>query len=225
VLKVGQTLVMHHKRQLVIGLLGSLLLSTLSCHKKTSARNVNLPGPAQAPTLTQTLPYEIQPEQAPALPPPTAQVEEQPEKHKQKPKSRPKTNAKKGAPTTPSSQVAANSAAPPPATAAPGNETATATLRPPGNPAEAATAVAIGPDVSSPQANRDRQSTNQLLDTTEKEVKVLDNRSLSSEEQGVLMQIKTYISQSRKALTDGDYERASNLARKAQLLADELIKK
>jgi len=56
-------------------------------------------------------------------------------------------------------------------------------------------------------------------------VKVLDNRSLSSEEQGVLMQIKTYISQSRKALTDGDYERASNLARKAQLLADELIKK
>ena len=85
--------------------------------------------------------------------------------------------------------------------------------------------MAIGPDVSSPEAARDRQSTTQLLDTTEKELKGVDSKGLSSDQQAMLAQIRTYISQSRKAITDGDYERASNLAKKAQLLTDELMKK
>jgi hypothetical protein len=38
-------------------------------------------------------------------------------------------------------------------------------------------------------------------------------------------QIKTYITQSRTANTDGDVLRASNLAQKARLLCDELLKK
>ena len=38
-------------------------------------------------------------------------------------------------------------------------------------------------------------------------------------------QIQSYLQQSRKATIDGDFERAYNLAKKAQLLADALIKK
>ena len=79
--------------------------------------------------------------------------------------------------------------------------------------------------MSSDQAARDRQSTNQSLDTTEKDLKRLDGRALNSDEQAVLTQIRAYISQSRKALTEGDYERASNLAKKAQVLTDDLLKK
>ena len=41
----------------------------------------------------------------------------------------------------------------------------------------------------------------------------------------MVTQVKSYISQSRKATSDGDYERAFNLAKKAQLLADALVKK
>ena len=90
---------------------------------------------------------------------------------------------------------------------------------------EAAPIAAIGPDVSRPEANRDRQSTSQMLDTTEGQVKKLEGQSLSADQHSVLLQIKAYITQSRKAITDGDYERASNLAKKAQLLTEELIKR
>ena len=38
-------------------------------------------------------------------------------------------------------------------------------------------------------------------------------------------QIQSYLQQSRKATTDGDFERAFNLAKKAQLLAEALSKK
>jgi len=95
-------------------------------------------------------------------------------------------------------------------------------MHPPANPA---IEVAIGPDVTSPEAARDRQSTTQSLDATEKDLKRVEGRSLNSDEQAMLAQIRAYIGQSRKAITDGDYERASNLAKKAQLLTDELLKK
>jgi len=49
------------------------------------------------------------------------------------------------------------------------------------------------------------------------------NRSL--DQKTMMDQIKTYITQSRTANTDGDVLRASNLAQKARLLCDELLKK
>jgi hypothetical protein len=41
----------------------------------------------------------------------------------------------------------------------------------------------------------------------------------------MVAQIKTYIDQSRKATSDNDFERAYNLANKARLLSDALVKK
>jgi outer membrane biosynthesis protein TonB len=68
------------------------------------------------------------------------------------------------------------------------------------------------------------RQTQQLLDETENLVRGL-NRSLSDDEQAIVAHIRSYVQQSRTAMTDGDYERAHNLAIKAHLLADELVKK
>ena len=68
--------------------------------------------------------------------------------------------------------------------------TTTAELHPPPNPANAAAEVAIGPDISSAEAARDRQSTTQLLDTTEKQLKRVDSNNLSSDQQAMLTQIQ-----------------------------------
>jgi hypothetical protein len=209
---------MLSKRQLVIGLLVPLLAFEVACHKQQAAAKPKVVVPRDAPTLTETLPYEIQPEPLPEAPPETATTQEPPPQPK-------KTHTHKKPPASGNAQAKNTQ---PPAQAPdspPTSPTTTAEIRPPVNPANAAAAVAIGPDVSSPEAARDRQSTTQLLDTTEKQLKGVDGKGLSADQQAMLAQIRTYITQSRKAITDGDYERASNLAKKAQLLTDELMKK
>jgi len=204
---------MISKRQLVIGLLVVLLVFGVSCHKKQAAQKPTLPVPAEAPILAQTLPDEIPPQPLPQDPSETASAQEPPPT-----KARPHKSKKASA--------TAQAKSGQPAGQAVGSQTAsqntTAEMHPPANPA---IEVAIGPDVTSPEAARDRQSTTQSLDATEKDLKRVEGRSLNSDEQAMLAQIRAYIGQSRKAITDGDYERASNLAKKAQLLTDELLKK
>ncbi len=73
------------------------------------------------------------------------------------------------------------------------------------------------------QAQHQKDTTSQLLASSEN---ILANirRSLNSGEQDMVTQARNYIAQSRKAIDDGDLERAHNLAIKAHLLADELAK-
>jgi hypothetical protein len=209
---------MCRKRQLVIGLLLPLVLLEVSCHKKQTAQKAKLPGPAQAPTLTQTLPDEIPQQPLPEAPAETASAPPA----DIKPKPKPRHTAKRTTASATTGAQAKGNESTNSASSPGGSETAS--LRPSGNPADSAAAIAVGPDVSSPEANRDRQSTKQLLDSTENQLKRLDTRSLTADQKAMLSQIRAYIGQSRKAITDGDYERASNLARKAQLLTDELMK-
>lgn len=84
--------------------------------------------------------------------------------------------------------------------------------------------MAIGADVSSAQLSQQKQTTLQMLDATEKNLKSLP-RNLSHDEEAMVAQIKSYVGQSRKATSDGDFERAYNLATKARLLSDALLKK
>jgi hypothetical protein len=51
------------------------------------------------------------------------------------------------------------------------------------------------------------------------------NRNLSDDEQAIVAHIRSYVQQSKGAMSDGDLDRAHNLAIKAHLLADELVKK
>jgi hypothetical protein len=67
------------------------------------------------------------------------------------------------------------------------------------------------------------QSTNQLLASTEQNLRSI-NRSLNNDEQNVLSQIRSYVAQSRAALKDQDFERAHNLAVKAHLMTDGLVR-
>jgi hypothetical protein len=72
--------------------------------------------------------------------------------------------------------------------------------------------------------NRQRESTNQLLDITESRLKGL-TRQLSDSEQSMAHQIRAFITQSRSANEEGDIERAQVLANKAHLLCEELVKR
>ncbi|PYP91687.1 MAG: hypothetical protein DMG65_06465 [Candidatus Angelobacter sp. Gp1-AA117] len=74
-----------------------------------------------------------------------------------------------------------------------------------------------------PDDTAHNETTGQLLDSTEANLRNI-KRQLSSDEQTTQAQIKDYVSQARQAIKDGDMVRAHNLAVKAHLLSDELVK-
>lgn len=78
--------------------------------------------------------------------------------------------------------------------------------------------------ISHDDALHQKLDTAQLLEATEGNLRGI-TRSLSNDEQAMVQHVRAYISQSQKATTDGDLERAYNLALKAHLLSDELAKK
>jgi hypothetical protein len=81
--------------------------------------------------------------------------------------------------------------------------------------------ISVGMDKS--EAAHERQTTEQLLQSADANLKGL-NRTLTSDELAMVEQIKQYMSQSRAAMNDGDLVRANNLALKAHLLSDALSK-
>lgn len=193
-------------RGIIATLFAVALLFLPGCRKKKPT----LPPPqAQAPTTTaQPAPPTIAPGASanptatqPPLPEASTTI---PKPLPPKPKNRHHgvTNAKKQPPTT-------NPA--PPAQAA--------NVPPTNNEAVGQ----ISPDIPSATENSTVQSTNQLLDSTEQNLRSI-NRRLSNEEQNILSDIRSYVAQSRAALKDQDFERAHNLAIKAHLLTDGLVK-
>jgi len=69
-----------------------------------------------------------------------------------------------------------------------------------------------------------RSTTDQLLGSTEDNLKKIAGRQLTSAQQDMVSQIRQYMQQSKEAVTAGDAERGRMLAQKAQLLSDELVK-
>jgi len=74
------------------------------------------------------------------------------------------------------------------------------------------------------QASQQRSTTDQLLESTEDNLKKVAGRQLSSSQQEMVNQIQQFIQQSKAAVSAGDVERGRNLAKKANLLSDELVK-
>ena len=204
-------------RKLVTLLLVLGLMFVEACNKKKPV----LPPRSFAPTLAVELPDEIPetPTDEPAAPV-VAEKPPEPPPVKTKPKKTTRTTAKKTSPPV--------SAPPPPAAQPPAanNSQTVAALRPPhNNPAsEAPPDTAIAAAMPSAEITKQKESTAQIVDATENSLKNL-SRPLNDEEKAMKIQIQSYLQQSRKATTDGDFERAFNLAKKAQLLADALIKK
>ena len=72
--------------------------------------------------------------------------------------------------------------------------------------------------------SRNRESTVQLLATTDANVKKLASRQLTPAQQVTLEQIHSYVAQAKLASDAGDLIRARTLAYKARLLSDDLSK-
>lgn len=85
-------------------------------------------------------------------------------------------------------------------------------------------ATQIIPGMSAEESNRERQETQDLLGAVDSDLKKLATRPLNSNQQETVSQIQHYTNVARSALQEGDIQRAHTLARKAQLLSDDLVK-
>lgn len=74
------------------------------------------------------------------------------------------------------------------------------------------------------QAVHQRSTTDQLNAATEANLEKVKGRKLSPSQQEMKSQIKQFMEQSKTAVAAGDLERGHNLALKAHLLSDELVK-
>ena len=84
--------------------------------------------------------------------------------------------------------------------------------------------VQLAPSVTDQQASQQRQSTAQLLASTDANLNKISARQLNSSQQDMVNQIRNYVQQSKAAQAAGDLQRARNLAFKAQLLSDEVLR-
>jgi hypothetical protein len=202
------------RRQLsTIGIAALVLLLSGCPFKK---KQPPVPQQAQAPTTPAPQPApppEAKPEETqPPAPPPEAPAEKA-ETTAEKPKPKKKPSAKKPATTT-GQQAASTTPAP--------TQTSKLTIQEGPTPnSQGQQAASAGLDELSPHS---KQTTEQLLQSAQTNLNSI-NRPLSPEEQAMVAQIKDYMAQSRKATADSDSVRAHNLALKARLLSDELVKR
>lgn len=69
-----------------------------------------------------------------------------------------------------------------------------------------------------------QRSTEQLTAAIEENLKQIAGRQLTASQQDMVTQIKQFTDQSKSAIAAGDSERGHNLAEKAHLLSEELLK-
>jgi hypothetical protein len=82
----------------------------------------------------------------------------------------------------------------------------------------------LAPGISQEQASRERQTTTQLLSSTDAALQQLSGHQLNSDELETVAQIRKFMQQSKAADKDGDPQLAYKLALKAHLLSDGLSK-
>lgn len=209
---------MRFERKFVFVLSLCTLLGTAGCDQFGHKKKASLPPRTIAPTLQVGLPDAI-----PTPPPPPAPVvvaQEAPKQPEPKPapKTRHRSSPKKTTPAATNGESTASSNAA-------GTTTGATTVANNIAPEPPVPNTAIAAVVPSETATRDKQTTAELLDSAEKTIKSLDDHSLSDDQKAMVSQIWSFIAQSRKATIDGDLERALNLANKAHLLSDALVKK
>jgi outer membrane biosynthesis protein TonB len=185
----------------------ALLLLT-ACNKKRN-KPVLLPQ-EQAPTVSTPQPEpEPQPQQQPAQPPADQQPADTTES---KPSQKPPANTTKNQKPHPAHkppQVAAN--------------TPPKIVITEGGTGSGSDSIGLGQPGPAADAAHNQFSTEQLLERTEANLRGI-KRLLTSDEQSLATQIRDFMAQSRQATKDGESVRARNLAVKANLLSDELVK-
>ena len=105
-------------------------------------------------------------------------------------------------------------AAPPPP---PANSSAPAT------DAEKPEAPTIAAQMSKEESAAAQQETKQSLDIAEKNLASTSNKRLNAAQNDLVSKIKGFVKDAREAAQAGDWARARNLAKKAQVLSEELV--
>jgi len=82
--------------------------------------------------------------------------------------------------------------------------------------------VDLSPEVNQKQASEQTVRTNQLLASSDANLKKISGRQLSASQQDTVKQIQSYMDQAETAKKNGDMQRAYNFAVKANLLSAEL---
>ena len=82
--------------------------------------------------------------------------------------------------------------------------------------------VELSPGLPSHQASQQIRATDQLLASTDANLKALSARQLNTGQQDTVNQIKSFMEQSRTASRNGDVQRAYTLANKANMLSADL---
>ena len=82
----------------------------------------------------------------------------------------------------------------------------------------------LAPGMPGAQASHQRENATQLLASTDGNLKRISGRQLNSNQQAMLDQIHSFMQKAKDAIKEGDLQRGHNLAMKAHLLSDELLK-
>jgi hypothetical protein len=82
--------------------------------------------------------------------------------------------------------------------------------------------VELSPGLTPQQLSDQRERTKELMAKCDADLKKISEKQLTASQQDTVNQIKSYLEQANQAVTDGDLQRAHNLALKANLLSTEL---
>jgi hypothetical protein len=85
--------------------------------------------------------------------------------------------------------------------------------------------IQLSPSLTQKQAAQQRQNIDQLVANTNANLKSIVGRQLSPNQQEMVNQIRKYLEQAKSATDTGDLLRAHNLAFKARLLSEELLRR
>lgn len=91
-----------------------------------------------------------------------------------------------------------------------------------GSTAEAISQLA--PNMPTAEASHARENTSQLLSSTEANLRRASSRQLNQDQLATVEQIRMFVEQSNAAMKAGDLQRGHNLALKALLLSNDLVK-
>jgi hypothetical protein len=81
----------------------------------------------------------------------------------------------------------------------------------------------VAPQITPQEAANAQQRANQSIQEAEKNLEKTRSRTLNATQADVASKVRGFLGDAREAARVGDWERAQNLARKAQVLSEELV--
>ena len=94
---------------------------------------------------------------------------------------------------------------------------------PPGNPAKFEPPQIV-PQLTPQETEAAEQQTNSSLSIAERNIEAAQGRTLNASQSDLASKVRSFITEAREAAHIGDWTRASNAAKKAQVLSEELAR-